>query len=369
MESREEKRMAVFILGNGFDLAHGLETRYTDFLEACHKKELQSNIQKEKLQKNIWFNHFNEKQKEIGENWFNLEEEIYKVITKTRDTAKEEIEERKRQSLPSPVSQTQPKQDFYNFFKREYLLHYRYVPQGKDETSDERIAKNLYERTEEDSLRFFVDQFGEYLLEQLKNPDLTQKPKILDFLEKDILYNRHAFNQYFNKIRVVNFNYTNTFERLYGEYLKDKGIIDVMYYHIYGSLDKNNLVLGTQDLPDENDPFRIFTKECQSLHYETNKEYQKILKELRETNRDFIITFYIIGHSLDKADHKILNKILCYSGSEGNIGDINIYRYKDNESLEILKNIEKIILEYPIERVSFTPLETIIDDESAEEIK
>lgn len=138
---------------------------------------------------------------------------------------------------------------------------------------------------------------------------------------------------------------------------------------IHGSLDKNNLVLGTQDLSDENDPFRIFTKECQSLHYETNKDYQKILKELRETNRDSIITFYIIGHSLDKADHKILNKILCYSGSEGNIGDINIYRYRDNESLEILKNIEKIILECPIERVSFTPLETIIDDESAEEIK
>ena len=27
--------MNILILGNGFDLAHGLPTRYTDFLEYC----------------------------------------------------------------------------------------------------------------------------------------------------------------------------------------------------------------------------------------------------------------------------------------------------------------------------------------------
>lgn len=30
--------MDILILGNGFDLAHGLKTKYSDFLEYCKKK-------------------------------------------------------------------------------------------------------------------------------------------------------------------------------------------------------------------------------------------------------------------------------------------------------------------------------------------
>ena len=158
---------------------------------------------------------------------------------------------------------------------------------------------------------------------------------------------------------VVNFNYTNTFEKLYGKYLKNKGITDTMYYHIHGSLNENNLVLGTQDLPSKDDPFRLFTKEYQRLHYKTNKDYQKLLHELGKSNEQYI-TFHIIGHSLDKVDHKILNKILCHSVISSSIGDITIYQYEGNETLEIQKNIEKILQYSFEERVSLTPLEDII---------
>ena len=30
--------MDILILGNGFDLAHGLKTKYSDFLEYCKEK-------------------------------------------------------------------------------------------------------------------------------------------------------------------------------------------------------------------------------------------------------------------------------------------------------------------------------------------
>ena len=36
----ENKRKTVLILGNGFDLAHNLPTRYSDFLEFCKRVEL-----------------------------------------------------------------------------------------------------------------------------------------------------------------------------------------------------------------------------------------------------------------------------------------------------------------------------------------
>ena len=36
--------MDILILGNGFDLAHGLDTKYVDFLNYCEK-----NIKQQKL--------------------------------------------------------------------------------------------------------------------------------------------------------------------------------------------------------------------------------------------------------------------------------------------------------------------------------
>ena len=328
MNSQKQGRMIVFILGNGFDLAHGLKTRYTDFLATCCEEE---------LQKNIWFNHFNKKKEEIGENWFNLEQEIYNVITNERKDAT---------SGGIPIYPI--KSRFYDFFQNNQLVP-RYV----------KIEKELYEGSKEHSLRFFVDQFGEYLSEQLNDQYLVPKPKFQEFLKNGILFNS-KFLQYFSRIRIVNFNYTNTFEKLYRDYLyREDGTLDISTYYIHGSLDKNNLVLGTQDLQDKEDPFRIFTKEYQILLYETNKDYQEFLKELKETNKKSI-TFHIIGHSLDEADHEILRSILCYSGSENNNGDIKIYRYEGDDPFEKQRNIEKILQYGCNKRVSSTELKKII---------
>ena len=175
---------------------------------------------------------------------------------------------------------TQKSFSFRNFFETEYRQFPNLVPPKIDEQTNKSIAKKLYEGTEKYSLRFFVDQFGEYLSEQLKDPNLTPKPEFQEFLKNVILFNS-KFHQYFSKIRIVNFNYTNTFEKLYSGYLcSEDGTLDISTYHVHGSLDKNNLVLGTQNLPDKNDPFRIFTKETQRFRYETNKDYQKLLNEL-----------------------------------------------------------------------------------------
>ena len=63
--------MDILILGNGFDLAHGLKTRYTDFLDYWKK---------DKNVENIWLKHFVNKQQKLGDKWIDLEKEIYNVI-------------------------------------------------------------------------------------------------------------------------------------------------------------------------------------------------------------------------------------------------------------------------------------------------
>ncbi|MCQ2744577.1 MAG: bacteriophage abortive infection AbiH family protein [bacterium] len=71
--------MDILILGNGFDLAHGLKTRYVDFLNYCLDNE---NIE------NVWLKHFINKQQKLGDKWIDLEEEIYNVIRTINENLK-----------------------------------------------------------------------------------------------------------------------------------------------------------------------------------------------------------------------------------------------------------------------------------------
>ena len=75
--------MDILVIGNGFDLAHGLKTTYKDFLTSCRNNENQS-CNEEFCKTNVWLKHFLTRNvnsnEEFGETWIDLEEEIFKVI-------------------------------------------------------------------------------------------------------------------------------------------------------------------------------------------------------------------------------------------------------------------------------------------------
>lgn len=74
----------ILILGNGFDIAMGRKTKYTDFID--FEKQLFSNpdeelleflkvknIKIEKYRDNLYLRFINENKDGLGENWSNLE--------------------------------------------------------------------------------------------------------------------------------------------------------------------------------------------------------------------------------------------------------------------------------------------------------
>ena len=74
----------ILILGNGFDIAMGRKTKYTDFIE--FEKQLFSNpdeellkflkdknIRIEEYKYNLYLRFINENRDRLGENWSNLE--------------------------------------------------------------------------------------------------------------------------------------------------------------------------------------------------------------------------------------------------------------------------------------------------------
>ena len=68
--------MNILILGNGFDIAHGLKTKYINFLNYCKNEDKYKHF----CTTNIWMKHFLTRQSELGDTWIDLETEIYEVI-------------------------------------------------------------------------------------------------------------------------------------------------------------------------------------------------------------------------------------------------------------------------------------------------
>ena len=134
----EIKGKKILLIGNGFDLAHGLPTSYSYFLDFCDKVEkiftfqhrLTEMVYKRKflddwnidksiknkllewykksptnhdellielndnIRDNIWINYFLEKRKQLGQNWIDFESEISTVI-QVFECVREHVERRK----------------------------------------------------------------------------------------------------------------------------------------------------------------------------------------------------------------------------------------------------------------------------------
>lgn len=341
--------MDILILGNGFDLAHGLKTRYTDFLDYCVQT---NNIE------NIWLHHFVNKQKQLGDKWIDLEKEIYSVI-KEIDQIIRNITNNYEKELISIM----------------YLFHKECIYEKFDLTKiNKEFGKspNIYKTDEKEYTQVWINATQYYyyfktykglinfLYDQLR--DFTNK--FSKYLSSEVLPNISNSQYKFglsldNKIRVLSFNYTDTFERLYNSiniHSKHK------YIYVHGRVCDSNdcdLILGTHsfynhlpnDLNEEiNVEFNVFKKHNQRHRYGTIESYQDLLKELNDKQRIIEPIFHVIGHSLDKSDHNILRHIFRVKENS----TINIY-YHNQEALErLINNITDIITEEEVmTRVKF----------------
>lgn len=328
--------MDILVLGNGFDLAHGLKTRYTDFLDYWKK---------DKNVENVWLKHFVNKQQELGDKWIDLEKEIYNVIgiinlscssnpndftSKTYSFQKGCTDEtfglnkiKKELKYAQHIIETDEKE--YGKLENDLPKYYFKTYKG--------LINFLY-----DQLRDFTKQFNKYLL---------------DNVLKNIGIKKYNFSLAESKgIRVLNFNYTNTYEKLYDPHSIYAGA-NPKYIYVHGKVcdsDDCNLVLGTHtfynklpnDLREEiNVEFNVFKKHNQRHRYGTIEAYQDLLKELKDKRRMIEPIFHVIGHSLDKADHNILRHIFKVKDNS----TIKIY-YHNQEALErLINNITDIITE------------------------
>lgn len=313
--------MNILVIGNGFDLAHGLPTTYRDFIKyvncfnkhylpAAYKKEypegegdLEDDIQnlplqfknefKELIKENRWLNFFLELKN--GEKWIDFESEISKVIQ-----ALDRVREcRDKQRKENPSNGKLEINAWDSIFLRKIGVK-RTIEVAEIERLKDKLIGDLKRLTR--CLEIYLDKYvGEKKIE-LRIPEIHGK----DFQ------------------CVLSFNYTDTYEKLYGE--KKSSEIEIKYDYIHGKVNSNgsletcNLVLGIDEYLDEdkkrNDNEYIqFKKFYQRIVKKTGCKYMDWIEDAKKSvleceEKEKQNKVYIFGHSLDVTDGDIIASLI-----------------------------------------------------------
>lgn len=339
--------MDILIIGNGFDLAHGLKTSYKDFLEYCKEKETDNSTSF--YNTNIWLKHFITRQNKLGNTWIDLETEIYRVITQVS----QDYIYQTANTNPFFIKINKKNQKFDFNELHNYIEHPSFNEEYKNENyyfldvNARPYLSKLCITNKKGFIDFLYDQLREFTqyFEQYLNVEVLEK-----------MNENSKYNLNINKDcrSLLSFNYTNTCEKLYKiNFNRNAWSIGTQTVYIHGQINSKtenncNLVLGTHSffnhLPNilnEKIPvdFNLFKKHNQRHKFETLKSYQALLNELKYPKKIYTPIFHIIGHSLDKTDHNILKHILLARQKSV----IKIYYHNEEAQERLINNITEII--------------------------
>lgn len=390
-----EKGKKLLILGNGFDLAHGLPTKYIHFLQFCIRVDL------------LWQFGIHNSNKVFSERDFNEKWiDNWKMDDSIKNYLLSAFQNRKYSGIPSQKSviiEDEVLVEIYELIHGNVWFHYfknisndkrikgenwidfeteiRYIIQKVDETTDDlsaNLVKIFHEIRQKEDVKFgiYVELFMAEIRKKMLNEHALNIREFRQIAFEDLEKIIRALELYLgkfvdeikiqNKISeidklkpdyVINFNYTNTYERVYN---------NAEVFHIHGNCDvnrtveKNNMVLGIDEYWDKgkrdlHTNFTIFKKFAQRIQKHTGIDNYKYLREIdriykdnkehwtgnvdvRITHPDGMSYVYIFGHSLDITDKDILSGFI---GSDST--SVTVYCYDKGTEGELIANTIKLI--------------------------
>lgn len=311
----------VLVIGNGFDLAHGLKTSYNNFID-CVRKEItggtfgsgllpEPNEFKNIIKTNGFIQFFLDYEKEVP-GWIDCERLIRYIISQMEifiDNYKSYRINRRtlhRSQVPSEVMNVIEKFEIYE--KKEIY--------GNDTTYDlkDKFFSIKYGLIEGELLKYMKSQLDDLIRA------LWLYLSVYMYTENNIEAHSIPIKQQIKSIEpsyIISFNYTDTYN------IYDIQTEDV--FHVHGSLKKINMVLGFDDADPNNLRFVYFKKYFQRIQKLTG--YLDEAKMIRYVEGGFeelpIIHFY--GHSMDNTDGDIIRELR--TKAEGFV----IYKYSQED--------------------------------------
>lgn len=324
--------MNILVIGNGFDLAHGLPTTYQEFLDFAYifkiyneepnKKQFQFPPKYEKfkayilglyekveetaeikelceelmelVKDNKWIDYFRKiKDKET---WIDFESEISKVI-QALDRARK-VRNQQCKIDPEIDSFTMEKYDWS--ILKEIIIKSQKIQIEGIEIIKETLLNDLNRLTR--CLELYLQHYVGNITPKVKLPDIEGLPVNC----------------------VLSFNYTDTYKKIY--HTDDSK--DIEYDYIHGavnpesSIDTCNLILGIDEYllgedRNQDNEFIQFKKFYQRIFKRTGCKYVEWIKNINDFYQRTIklksaskSNVYILGHSLDITDGDILSSLI-----------------------------------------------------------
>lgn len=368
MRAKEVVVLNILVIGNGFDLAHNLPTKYEHFLkyidafrrfkDICKQESVKAdweaadiedqeyilyfaNLYQEKqkiyeeiselISNNSWVDYFWEIYKSRGvtgkDGWIDFESEISRII-QALDEA--------RVTILNDINQGHE--------------HGRMTQQQLNVLSPI-LGKPGIRR---DSIEFNEKATG-YRKTQFLN-DLNRLTRCLEiylcyYVEKITPAVKLPDVDNLNIQCVLSFNYTHTFEKLYGTDRNKK----IQYDYIHGeaksgsSINTCNLILGIDEYlegnkKDRDNEFIQFKKFYQRIYKKTGCKYVDWINSVAQLPSgygragEYTHNVYIIGHSLDITDRDILSSLINMKDTK-----TTIFYHSQDALGNLISNLVKVL--------------------------
>ena len=393
----------ILIIGNGFDLYHGLPTRYTDFLffadnwkifkdeydkhckkgEALRGEAIKVRLSERKtlteeslldfsihtdlycedhisfldehLQNNAWLNFFREN-RIPGRNWIDFEAEIERALN--------QVELFYSEILPSSKNKI-PTLNMPVFMKN--VISTFSIKAKEAEIGYQTLTNTMFRPNDWDfdSLNRNKTLLLESMKKELDDLNKCLNYYMLDFVSAlDICVYSEQIKD-LGDIYLLNFNYTYTFAAIYGK----RALIE--HHPIHGEAKEEDLVLG---IPDEAFPnsldYIYFQKYFQRIQKKTGNYYKEWpVRPDHPTLEDSQAKVYIMGHSLDKVDKGVLKDFF----EEQNVKLIKIFYHSqldyENKVINLVDMFGKdfVIDQTNQERILFEELRPAVAGKPREE--
>lgn len=344
----------ILILGNGFDIAMGRKTKYTDFIE--FEKQLFSNpdeelleflkdknIRIEEYKDNLYLKFIHENKDRLGENWSNLEIMISQLA------------------------------DAIMYFKENNEVLFKVATTGRNWLLEEDLLQEKNYRSKLYIANMFFSLFHEkgwsslereVALDKLNNEFIRQLDLLIELLEIYLSYldyldfkvdriNRKltALNAILDLSNsyVLNFNYTNTSSRLFWTSSK--------YTHfIHGRIDLertfnriNTMVFGIEDKENNiNSDLIPYQKYYQRVVKETGNQFEEFFKPNYKYSNEGVSkslskNIIIFGHSVDPLDKEIFQKCFALAKDGGYLYRFIFTYFDEPAKRSIIKNLAIIL--------------------------
>ena len=377
----------ILLIGNGFDLAHGLKTRYEDFLflmknwdaffykyqsekKNNRKRVKQTNlfgllgipegmsvdtyldfsadINEQKISKlgeivtkNSWVNYYKQCDAEI-DGWIDFEREIYPVIDLFEKIMNSDYE--MVGSVNGYGNANISKNDLTPQQLRVAKLWGKYIDASGNIVVSVRApyASMRYGILKKKILQSLREEFDEFILAfEIYLQEFVQR-------EKDVKALRQI--KEIGIDYVISFNYTLT-EKMYG-------ITEENVHHIHGMIREgdlpreNGMVMGVNDQDGQNIDFIYFVKFFQRIQKKSGVKYKNFVeredKKAREMGwarlEEYLLHIY--GHSLDETDADILKYVIGDVNQKGELNlkanQVIIYYYSPSDYEQKVINLIKL---------------------------